>query len=190
MMKWELGALEMLANNPTVPGAALKDAIGEIKRLKAQMLLTPGEHQEIMSYIRGDYHMNKIPKWLADLIIYGDIAMMNVEHLNIVIEDLKVERDWLKALTDNLFNQCLEALGQPAEFSLLQVPWQLKTMKAKIDGLLKSMTDADAIYSRIVEQQKDTIIGCQKNNDALRERIEFLQSEIIRLKPRWDGIPE
>lgn len=32
-MKWELDALRVLAKNPTVPGVALQDAIGEIDRL-------------------------------------------------------------------------------------------------------------------------------------------------------------
>jgi len=32
-MKWELGALKILARNETVPGIALRDAIGEIERL-------------------------------------------------------------------------------------------------------------------------------------------------------------
>ena len=34
-MKWELGALKILARNETVPGIALRDAIGEIERLQA-----------------------------------------------------------------------------------------------------------------------------------------------------------
>jgi hypothetical protein len=33
-MKWELGALKILAKNPTVPGVALKDAVDEIERLR------------------------------------------------------------------------------------------------------------------------------------------------------------
>lgn len=33
-MKWELGALKILARNETVPGIALRDAIGEIDRLQ------------------------------------------------------------------------------------------------------------------------------------------------------------
>jgi hypothetical protein len=33
-MKWELGALKILARNETVPGIALRDAIGEIERLQ------------------------------------------------------------------------------------------------------------------------------------------------------------
>jgi hypothetical protein len=32
-MKWELGALKILARNPTVPGIALRDAIEEIELL-------------------------------------------------------------------------------------------------------------------------------------------------------------
>lgn len=33
-MKWELGALKILARNETVPGIALRDAIEEIERLE------------------------------------------------------------------------------------------------------------------------------------------------------------
>ena len=33
-MKWELGALKILARNDTVPGIALRDAIEEIERLQ------------------------------------------------------------------------------------------------------------------------------------------------------------
>lgn len=37
-MMWELDALKMLANNPTVPGIALRDAITEIERLRAAIV--------------------------------------------------------------------------------------------------------------------------------------------------------
>lgn len=37
-MIWELDALKMLANNPTVPGIALRDAITEIERLRAAIV--------------------------------------------------------------------------------------------------------------------------------------------------------
>jgi hypothetical protein len=36
-MKWELDALKLLAKNPTVPGIALQDAIGEIERLQKSL---------------------------------------------------------------------------------------------------------------------------------------------------------
>lgn len=36
-MKWELGALEILAREKTVPGLALQDAISEIKALRVKL---------------------------------------------------------------------------------------------------------------------------------------------------------
>ena len=52
-MNWELDALKMLAKNPTVPGIALKDAIGEIERLEKVYRMavteTVNATQEIMS---------------------------------------------------------------------------------------------------------------------------------------------
>jgi Mg2+ and Co2+ transporter CorA len=37
-MNWELDALKILAKNPTVPGIALRDTIGEIERLTKQVV--------------------------------------------------------------------------------------------------------------------------------------------------------
>lgn len=36
-MKWELGALKILARNETVPGIALRDTIQEIERLRVMV---------------------------------------------------------------------------------------------------------------------------------------------------------
>jgi len=36
-MKWELGALKVLARHETVPGVALRDAIREIERLTDEL---------------------------------------------------------------------------------------------------------------------------------------------------------
>lgn len=37
-MKWELGALKILARNDTVPGVALRDTIQEIEHLQAKVI--------------------------------------------------------------------------------------------------------------------------------------------------------
>lgn len=41
--------------------------------------------------------------------------------------------DNYKPLVDMLFRECLEALGRPANFSLSEVPWQLKTLKKRAE---------------------------------------------------------
>jgi len=38
-MNWTIGALKILARNPTVPGVALRDAVKEIERLRAALKL-------------------------------------------------------------------------------------------------------------------------------------------------------
>jgi hypothetical protein len=60
-MIWELDALKLLARNSTVPGVALKDAIGEIERLRAAReaerharLSGEGEAREIIKNLKAD----------------------------------------------------------------------------------------------------------------------------------------
>jgi hypothetical protein len=49
-----------------------------------------------------------------------------------------------KTLTDNLFRECLEAMGTPDNFSLLEVPWQLRIMRMKIELLTDLIRDIDS----------------------------------------------
>lgn len=44
-----------------------------------------------------------------------------------------IQGDNYKPLVDMLFRECLEALGRPSNFSLAEVPWQLKTLKERAE---------------------------------------------------------
>ncbi len=49
-MKWELGALKILAQNTHVPGVALQDVITELEREQAKLALT----QKILTEIKSE----------------------------------------------------------------------------------------------------------------------------------------
>jgi hypothetical protein len=61
-MKWEIGALKILARNPTVPGIALRDAIEEIETLQDRLKRT----EDNVSALKGELK-NVKKMWKDDL---------------------------------------------------------------------------------------------------------------------------
>ena len=75
-MKWELGALKILARNPTVSGIALQDAISEIEKLQKKLsrIISKGDAMTIQT---------DSTKWIliADqLPADGEIVLVYSEH--------------------------------------------------------------------------------------------------------------
>lgn len=55
-MKWELEALKILARNETVPGVALRDALGEIERLNKKVNHLTGSIKALRGLEEGTHY--------------------------------------------------------------------------------------------------------------------------------------
>jgi hypothetical protein len=61
-------------------------------------------------------------------------------------EEMSDECDGYKALADNLFSECLAAMGMPDEFSLLQVPYILRTMRAELAAMTADRDEMQQLF--------------------------------------------